>query len=262
MASLHAGPSLGLKDDLIEATLSLRESQRGGNRPRVWTRAPNPGCGYHHFSACSPPNVPHGGDRWRMVYGEGSTQHTDGGTERTAEAMSTSMLVSERPIEREGAQDHPDMRPPAGPESRPAASGLRRAMPIVAMVTGLAVMAVAGLLVTAVDRSDRSVTDPAAITLSARDVSVVTQVYAPGEDSGWHSHPGIHAVAVVSGVLTVVDSQCQIQTFEPGRPYVGGQDPHLVANRTDAPVIMAVTYLSPSVPNGSTQHHPAPAGCG
>jgi quercetin dioxygenase-like cupin family protein len=100
-----------------------------------------------------------------------------------------------------------------------------------------------------------------AITLSARDVSVVTQVYEPGQESGWHSHAGIHAVAVISGVLTVYDSECRPQTFEPGRPYVGGQQPHLVRNETGAPVVMTVTYLNPSAPTTSTRHQPPPDGC-
>lgn len=147
----------------------------------------------------------------------------------------------------------------SGPQR--GSSPLRRAVPVVAMVGGLAVMALAALVMVVTGDTDLRPVDPFAITLSARDVSVVTQVYEPGEDSGWHSHPGIHAVAVVSGVLTVVDAQCQAQTVEPGRPYVGGQEPHLVANRTDAPVTMAVTYLAPSNPAASTEHTAAPAGC-
>ena len=77
--------------------------------------------------------------------------------------------------------------------------------------------------------------DRLAVTLSARDVSVVTQVYEPGATSGWHSHPGIHAVAVLEGTLTVYDSQCRSESYGPGRPYVGGQQPHLVRNETRPP---------------------------
>lgn len=150
---------------------------------------------------------------------------------------------------------------PGRPEPRRGTSPLRRALPVVAMVGGLAVMALAALIMVGSGDAERRSVDRLAITLSARDVSVVTQVYEPGEDSGWHSHPGIHAVAVMSGVLTVVDGQCRPQTVEPGRPYVGGQEPHLVANRTDAPVTMAVTYLSPSNPAAPTEHVPAPTGC-
>ncbi len=131
------------------------------------------------------------------------------------------------------------------------------------MVSGVLVVALAAvLLARASDRPQPAAAgDPGAITLSARDVSVVTQVYGPGEDSGWHSHPGIHAVAVVSGTLTVYDDQCRRETFEPGRPYVGGQQPHLVRNESDAPVTLAVTFLNPSTPSRSTERLGPPAGC-
>jgi quercetin dioxygenase-like cupin family protein len=149
--------------------------------------------------------------------------------------------------------------------------------PLLAMLSGLLLLALAATVLVHAGRRPRPAPRPTAtatavpappapgaplaITLSARDVSVVTQVYAPGRDSGWHTHPGIHAVAVLSGTLTVYDSECRRQTFGPGRPYVGGQELHLARNETDAPVEMTVTYLSPSAPTTSTQHMAAPAGC-
>ncbi len=150
---------------------------------------------------------------------------------------------------------------PAGPVG--GTGGGRRAAPALAMVSGLVVLAVAGAILAGTRTSPAPVVggDPTAITLSARDISVVTQVYAPGEASGWHAHSGIHAVAVLSGVLTVYDAQCRPQTFEPGRPYVGGQDLHLVRNESDAPVVMSVTYLSPTTGAGPTRRLPAPAAC-
>lgn len=142
---------------------------------------------------------------------------------------------------------------------------MRRAWPLMAMVSGLVVLAVAATILLRSDHDAQpiaaAVAEPAAITLSARDVSVVTQVYEPGQNSGWHAHPGIHAVAVLSGTLTVYDGECQRQTFEAGQPYVGGQLPHLVQNETDAPVTMAVTYLSPAEHGMSTEHTAGPAGC-
>lgn len=162
------------------------------------------------------------------------------------------MLVIDRRAEQAGSQ----VPPPPGP---------RRRGPVVAMAVGLALamgaVAAARLAGTTTTPPVATVTDPLAITLSARDVAVVTQVYEPGQASGWHVHPGIHAVAVISGVLTVYDAGCQPRTVEAGRPYVGGQQPHLVRNETDAPVVMAVTYLNPSAPRNSTEHVPAPAGC-
>jgi len=146
---------------------------------------------------------------------------------------------------------------------------LRSAWPLVAMASGLMVLALAAAVVARSGQGGARpaptvsvlTADPSAISVSARDVSVVSQVYGPGDQSGWHTHTGIHAVAVLSGVLTVYDEQCRLQTFEPGRPYVGGQQPHLVRNETDTPVVMAVTYLSPGAPGTSTVHLAPPAGC-
>ena len=168
--------------------------------------------------------------------------------------MPTLTLTEERTAEE--AFDHPEPAA-APPPSR------RQPGPVAAMVAGLLVIALAaGIGIGAqTDNSSDGPADPTAITVSARDISVVTQVYGPGEDSGWHAHSGIHAVSVLSGTLTVYDGQCQRTTYEAGRPYVGGQQAHLVRNEGEAPVVMAVTYLSPSAANETTRTLPAPAGC-
>jgi quercetin dioxygenase-like cupin family protein len=181
--------------------------------------------------------------------------------------MPASALVAERPTDagRPAAPPAPDASPGVvGPSKAPVAPAVAMAVGLV--IVGLAVIGgaharhgrvVGGASAPAVVVS----ADPLAITLSARDVSVVTQVYAPGQESGWHFHAGIHAVAVLSGVLTIYDSQCRAQTVEPGRPYVGGQEAHLARNETGSPVEMSVTYLSPSKPALSTQRVPRPSGC-
>jgi quercetin dioxygenase-like cupin family protein len=137
-------------------------------------------------------------------------------------------------------------------------------VPLVAMAAGLVLVAFAATVL--VDRTGRTPAPvPRAPTpvagLTAGDVSVVTQAYGVGEESGWHSHSGIHAVTVLSGVLTVYDGDCRAQTFEPGRPYVGGQEQHLVRNEGDVPVEMAVTYVSSPRGGEPTRRLPAPAGC-
>lgn len=167
----------------------------------------------------------------------------------------------------------------AGAGASTPAGGRRSLAPVLAMATGLVVIAMAGALIAFSDRSgsDRPAAsagasmaapsggafaaDPSAITLSERDVSVVVQMYEPGHDTGWHTHPGIHAVAVVSGAVTVYDGECRPTTYGPGQPYVGGRDLHLVRNESSVPAELSVTYLSPSVPGASTQHLAAPAGC-
>lgn len=102
---------------------------------------------------------------------------------------------------------------------------------------------------------------PGSWKLSPGDVSVVNQRYEPGQDSGWHRHPGIHAVTIVTGTLTVYDDQCRRQAFGPGEPYVGGQQLHLTINEAAVPVEMWTTYVSPPASTNVTQHSQAPAGC-
>ena len=147
-------------------------------------------------------------------------------------------------------------------------------LPVMAMMAGgLVLMVAAVLLLTQIgerkaqppDAATAAAAEPAPSAISIAgpgDISLVRQVYEPGHDSGWHAHPGIHAVAVLSGTLTVYDGSCQARTFGPGQPYIGGQELHLARNDTDAPVEMMVTYMSPSAPDAPTQHLPAPAGCG
>ena len=178
--------------------------------------------------------------------------------------MPASTILTERPLTTEGT---------ATP--RPASTERGSSIwPLLGMVAGLVILALAATVLVSARRSGdippvtqgtpvvpSEAVDPSAITVAARDVSAVIQVYGPGEESGWHQHPGIHAVTVLSGALTVYDGQCQSQTYEPGRPYVGGQQAHLVRNQGDTPATMAVTYVSPSKPGAPTQHLPPPAGC-
>jgi quercetin dioxygenase-like cupin family protein len=174
------------------------------------------------------------------------------------------------------ATEHPTtIRNPAVVSAEPAPASRRRSGgPLVAMIGGLAVMVAAATLIPAAVRTagpdhtsapaataPTAPADPLAITLSARDVAVVSQVYEPGQQSGWHAHTGIHAVAVLSGTVTVYDSGCRAETFGPGRPYVGGQEPHLVRNETEEPVVMSVTYLAPSDHAASSRKVAPPAGC-
>ena len=163
---------------------------------------------------------------------------------------------------------------PTLPEATEArnARGRRGLAPVTFMVAGLLVVGLAatvllndlnrdGVTSAPVPVATPAAADPLALTLSARDVSVVHQVYEPGEASGWHSHSGIHAVAVLSGTLTVYDGQCQAQTFHAGQPYVGGQQLHLVRNESAEPVVMSVTYLHPTSGGEPTRKLPAPSGC-
>jgi quercetin dioxygenase-like cupin family protein len=104
----------------------------------------------------------------------------------------------------------------------------------------------------------------AAIVISRpEEVEVHMSTYQPGQSSSWHRHTGLHAVAVVSGTLTVYGPDCQAHAYGPGEAYVGGQSVHLARNETDQPLEMAVTYLFPagsSMEEFLIQDSP-PAGC-
>lgn len=157
-----------------------------------------------------------------------------------------------------------DVRP------RPShASGRRSAVAL--LVLGTAVMvAAAGLGLTSIRRLHaakvpaRAVAAEAASrppTVHAEDVTVVNLSYEPGHSSGWHVHPGLHAVYVLSGALTVYDEACRPHVYGPGESYVGGQTAHVVRNETDAPTELIVTAIELSGPAGPGSHLPAPAGC-
>ncbi len=93
------------------------------------------------------------------------------------------------------------------------------------------------------------------------NVAVVKVVYEAGQSSGWHAHAGIHAVAVVSGELTVYGNDCTPLRVVPGQPYIGGQELHMTRNETGQPVEMIVTYLNPATASGDPGPKPAPANC-
>ena len=133
------------------------------------------------------------------------------------------------------------------------------------MAAGLAVLALSrGLLATAQRATvhhkqttaaaggpltSAAATPPGALTIqSTGDITVLNMTYEPGQSSGWHHHRGIHAVAVISGQLTVYDQDCLAHTYGAGDAYIGGQLPHLVRNEGTEPATMVVTYVNPINP--------------
>lgn len=93
------------------------------------------------------------------------------------------------------------------------------------------------------------------------EVETADLSYEPGHSSGWHVHPGVHSVVVLSGTLTVYDEVCGRQDYGPGKTYLGGRQPHLARNTGNEAIRLVVTYVrnassdSPGTPVG------APAGC-
>ena len=150
---------------------------------------------------------------------------------------------------------------PDGSVARRAAVGL--------MAVGVVlVLGAAGLVVTQLKPApvpQKVAPAPAAglVLAGPERVAVHLSGYDPHESSAWHKHTGLHAVAIVSGTLTVYGPDCKAVRYGAGQSFVGGQDLHLARNETAEPVQLTETVLYPDgvplesfvVPAGP------PAGC-
>lgn len=139
------------------------------------------------------------------------------------------------------------------------ASKAGRGRAVAAMVVGLGVLTGAMATLPGAVAGTRTAS-PVAPAFS--DVAVSDDSYVPGHSSGWHVHPGLHAVVVLSGTLTIYDEGCHGRDYGAGESYLGGRHPHLARNEGTEPVVLVITYVSPpaAVEHGSIV--PPPSGCG
>jgi quercetin dioxygenase-like cupin family protein len=81
--------------------------------------------------------------------------------------------------------------------------------------------------------------------------------------SGWHSHPGVVLVTVISGTVTFYDAQCVGIAHVAGTSFVeSGGDIGLARNESDAPAQVYVTYLVPAgTMNSGLRIEQAQPGC-
>jgi quercetin dioxygenase-like cupin family protein len=87
------------------------------------------------------------------------------------------------------------------------------------------------------------------------DVRVQEVTVAPGGRSGWHHHPGMVIVAVQTGVVTVVEADCDTTTYGVGSPngsvfVESGDQPMEVRNATDQPAMLYATFIAPDADPG------------
>lgn len=70
---------------------------------------------------------------------------------------------------------------------------------------------------------------------------------APGDGSGWHSHPGPHLVLVTEGHSTVFEADCTRHVYGPGDAFlVHGGQVHLARNEgTTVQQQLVVHFVSP-----------------
>ena len=81
-------------------------------------------------------------------------------------------------------------------------------------------------------------------------VRVQNIVFAAGARTGWHHHPGIVVVAVQSGVVTVMDADCNTTNYGAGQPAgaVFVESGHEIIEVTSAGgASVYATYIVPAV---------------
>ena len=134
--------------------------------------------------------------------------------------------------------------------------------------TGLVSAIAAALgLVLVVDRSGAPASNPQSALLGRNTVAKTTTelmiTYAPGQTSGWHVHPGVHEVTVLSGFLTIYGRDCQRHAYGPGERYVGGPDQHMASNESAERLEMAVRWIfaTEALPEAVTISSAPPVTC-
>lgn len=96
------------------------------------------------------------------------------------------------------------------------------------------------------------------------DFVTATVNIAAGGSSGWHSHPGVVLVSVVSGSLVFYDHHCRATVYAAGAAFVeSGDNAGLVRNEsTTTPAVVYATYLVPAgTPNASLRIDMPNPGC-
>ena len=98
------------------------------------------------------------------------------------------------------------------------------------------------------------------------DVRVQRIDIAPGGRSGWHHHPGVVIVAVQSGTVTYVDSDCNATSYGAGSPngsvfVESGDGPHEARNLTDQPAMVYATFVAPDADPGVFRIEDPPFNC-
>lgn len=129
----------------------------------------------------------------------------------------------------------------------------------VAMAIGLLLIVAAGGMLVAGSAHTLAAPEPAVAAFPS--VGTSTSSYQPGRTSGWHVHPGVHSVVVLSGTLTVYDEKCGRTEYAPGQRYLGGATPHVARNETPDVVDVVITFVYRPSREDDGHAVPAPAGC-
>ena len=103
-------------------------------------------------------------------------------------------------------------------------------------------------------------------TKGPTDVRVQRIDIAPGGRSGWHHHPGVVIVAVQTGTVTYVDSDCEPTAYGAGAPngsvfVESGDEAHEARNLTAQPATVYATFVAPDADPGVFRIEDPPINC-
>jgi Cupin domain len=77
-------------------------------------------------------------------------------------------------------------------------------------------------------------------------IATQTITFAPGAQSGWHSHPGPVFISVREGTMTFYEEDCTSTVRTVGEGFLDtGSHAHLARNESGAPATNVVTYFAP-----------------
>ncbi len=101
-------------------------------------------------------------------------------------------------------------------------------------------------------------------TTGSADFATLHVTFAPGGSSGWHHHPGVVLVSVVSGSLREYSPDCTYETHDAGEAFVETSDStRLVRNEGTVEAVVYATFIVPTrtAPTGLRIDDPQPSGC-
>lgn len=98
------------------------------------------------------------------------------------------------------------------------------------------------------------------------DIYVVSNTFAPGATSGWHTHPGPSLITVKSGTITAYegdDPTCTAHSYTAGQGFVdaGGADVHLLRNQGTVDAVTVAVQILPAGAPRRIDVTPAPGNC-
>ena len=95
-------------------------------------------------------------------------------------------------------------------------------------------------------------------------IATQTITFAPGGQSGWHSHPGPVFISVREGTMTFYEENCTSTVRTVGEGFLDtGSHSHLARNESGAPATNVVTYFAPphTPSTGLRIDRPQPVNC-